>query len=69
MTKPLKDEIPIEPLSDARWKKLDEAVFAALEARASGSHQDAGDADPSTPAKPGSTRPPARPAHPPRFVR
>lgn len=60
MTKPLKDEIPIEPLSDARWKKLDEAVFAALEARAFGANQDAGDADPSKLAKLGSTPPPAR---------
>jgi hypothetical protein len=30
--KPLKEDIPVEPLSEARWKKLDDSVFAALDA-------------------------------------
>ncbi len=38
--KPLKDRIPVEPLSDARWNKLDEAVFAEIEARASGADRE-----------------------------
>jgi len=28
----MKERIPIEPLSEARWKKIDDAVFAALDA-------------------------------------